>query len=197
MKKLKFLNYCLILSIVLNMMVVATSASNATASVASLRIGYTKAMDEVVTLISNGADLHEVYEVYKNAGLLTEDEVEVLVAYDEIWFQTHQGFLTNRNINQNESYTQTYFISWNSILTAGISDAASIALFLSKMTALPALILSLVASHIADDISAYLVDQLPLEGEGVRIDILWQWHYNDNEMQERWHPYFQDWGYYY
>lgn len=31
-------------------------------------------------------------------------------------------------------------------------------------------------------------DNQTFEGEGIEVTIRWVWAYNDNEMQERWHP---------
>lgn len=141
--------------------------------------------------MANGASSRQILSIYRAAGIISNDEFERFASFDEHLLSTYtHPFATSENHESYYTYTK---VSWDTLFNVGNVTIGSIIAALTLATGAPTAVLIIPA----EALYGVWKDNLPLEGKGIEIKILWQWHYNDSEMQERWHAYYQGYEYYY
>ena len=147
--------------------------------------------------MKRGASSREILGVYKEAGIISEEEFETLVAYDESLMQdgaVELNLLSRATPELGDYYYTTTRISYDTIFDT-IADVTitAIATVIAAELGVGAAIVMIPARFIYNTWR----DNQTFEGEGIKITIRWVWAYNDNEMQERWHPQYDDYEVYY
>ena len=136
-------------------------------------------------MLQEGVDEYTVLNYYKEAGIISEDDLKMVLAFENtaIMRQSRANKPFPSNPELGDWHTMTYRVSKSTIATAGGGSVGAIVVYLMGLTGLGAAAVTGAAAVIA----SLMADNADVNGFEITVE--YQYVYDDNEMMETWKPY--------